>query len=349
MTAQATALELDSDGRFTTPDGAELDVRIGRLHRSVADSPHVTADLVVDHGTWADLVEQDCFHLYVLDQYLTFEPGEDVELRVVLQPRIADELPDSGVEIASRLEDPADPLCRTDSWFLTEAYQLASLTADDGDERTAARGEESESGDDESETGDDEARFGVTTRWAEFFATDGVSSVTDTVREYLEDAGWAYELLDEDLFQFAVVLDEHRQWPMFVHTDDPTGTCLFYAVFPERVPAERRGDAAVTVAARNYERTRGSFGLDPADGEVRFRLAVVPEFESLDYALETTVDAMFGVYDDLAELVATEPRDWAGEDDERDGMDEMTNDETDRIDEMANDEPSAQSDSEDAP
>jgi hypothetical protein len=303
---QTTTLELGADEQFTTRDRSTLDVHLDRLHRPLSsDEPH-TADAVVDTETWAEITDGGSFHTDSLDDPPAFDDDMSVDVRLVLDPGIASRLPNSGVEIADRLDDPEDELCRTWSWFLTEASQTDRLSADDV-----------------LDWGQTE--LSVTTRWKQFFAPEYHETTTESVERYLDEADVTYETLDETLFQFAITLDEHRRWPMFAHTDDYSETCLLYAVFPERVPAERRGEAAELVAAHNYDRSRGAFGVDFADGEVRFRLLLSPTYHSFDRAMEISVEAMRELYDDIDAL--------AGPDTETDGVtdrDSSVDDVTDR-------------------
>jgi hypothetical protein len=291
MDDQKTRLELGADVTFTAPTGATLTLTVDHLTRPVTSDGPVTAICTTDRETWDTITDHDCFHAEVLQPQAGFEPGREIDVRLLLRPSVARRLPDSGVEIADTFDDPEHRLCQTESWFLLGATQTFE----------SAAGFDEQLGEEFAETFTGEV--GVSTDWESVFGYGSDESVTESVESYFEEAGWEYEVVEEGLYQLVVALDDQRQWPVFVAPDDASGSCSLYAVFPDRIPAGRRGDAAALLAAHNYERHQGAFGLDPADGEVRFRLALLPEVESIDYALESTVDAMASVYDDLVGFV----------------------------------------------
>lgn len=284
MSTPETTLELGRDVTFTTLSGDPIEFVIESIHRGVEADDHLTAHFRLDGDTWSLVSEEGWFHLDV-GQYWSFDPDKQIDVRARLRPGLAAGLSESSVEIAERFDDPDDLLCQTESWYATEVTQDMDLSDDsvDFDEMTGT--------------------VGNTTRWEGFFEPAEDFSVTDTVTDFLEDVGWEYEYVREDMIHFTARVDDQRLWPVFVYFDEAGECCLIYSIFPAHIPVQNRGEAAVVLAGHNYDLNWGAFEMDPADGEVRFRHGVMPKYESFEAALQLNIETMEMAYDDISTFV----------------------------------------------
>lgn len=279
MSRDTTQLEVDAPVEVSTPAGERVPVHVERLRRSVATAARVTGTFTVSTDAWRRLVDAGALHLSAVAGLPTFDTEESVRVDAILDPGVAGDLPASGVEIARRLENGEGPLCRSRSWYVTRVQQTTPA---------------------ESGSTDGETTYATTTRWREVFTPAPGTTTSGAVRSLLDRSGRSYDVLDDGLYRFAVTAPSGREWPAFASADDGAGTCTLYAVCPDRVPAEDRPAVATQLAAATDELARGGFGLDPDDGEVRFRVVVRPTVDSLEETLGLVADAVAAV-DDVPE------------------------------------------------
>jgi hypothetical protein len=193
-----------------------------------------------------------------------------------------------GPELEQRLSDPVDPLRHTESWFATGILQQVELPTEfDGIVEPDAA-----------------ASVGVNTVWNEFLDGTGANSVIEQITAFFDDEN-AYERPEEDLVQAEIAIRDDRQLSLYIYADEETRECQIYSVHPKQIPESARPAVSQVLATRNFELERGSFGLNPADGTVRFRLNVSVEEESVVDAINTNLSAMRSVFETIWEL-ATE-------------------------------------------
>ncbi|MCD1261701.1 YbjN domain-containing protein [Paenibacillus athensensis] len=126
---------------------------------------------------------------------------------------------------------------------------------------------------------------------------------------YLQHVGLPAEPLSASLLRIAYA-DEAGAWTMLVLTDEADQVCIVYSLFPTPVPVERRTELAVFLNAENYDLALGSFELDPADGELRFRTSLDVEGDRLSEALFARLfgmnaGIMMRYYAELAERIGS--------------------------------------------
>jgi hypothetical protein len=68
---------------------------------------------------------------------------------------------------------------------------------------------------------------------------------------------------------------EDGAWDLLAVADDDAGAVQLLAVCPLLAPPERRAAVAEAIARASFGMLDGSFELDPADGEVRFRIGLL--------------------------------------------------------------------------
>jgi hypothetical protein len=296
MDESAPVVRLQQQRQFTTLHGRPLTATVGEIRRDGSGAVHAT--LLLDYETWRTAVEQGSFHLDDVAERPSLDTGEDVELRVRLRSAVTPTLPDDLADVTERRSDPTDPLWHTASWFVTGILQTVSLPEELG--LPADLGLPEEFG--AALSGGAAASVGVDTSWKSFFAGDDTpDSVRTYVTDYFDADDWTYDRLEAGLIQIDVTLGEDSGFSVYVYTDDETRECLLYAVHSHSVPEDARATVATLLATRNYELEYGSFGLNAASGEVRFRHHVRPDEESFAEAFDATVSTMSSVFGEISE------------------------------------------------
>ena len=117
-----------------------------------------------------------------------------------------------------------------------------------------------------------------------------MSRVFDVVLEFLEEQGWTYSVLeDREVAQARFGGDGGSSFTFFADARPDRPVLLCYSVRDERVPEERRAAVAELLTRLNYPLLVGSFDMDFADGEVRFRSSVDFEGDEPSAALVRNV------------------------------------------------------------
>lgn len=276
-------VQIDETLQFSPLYGEPLSVAVSEVSRDDGD---VLASFELDYDTWMRAQEGGAFHLDGVSDAPELGPGRRVELRAQLRPALAGTL-DEIDELRGRFVDSGDPVRQTESWFATAIMQAVEMP--DGLDFGAGGA----------------TVMGVETDWDGFFDDDR-EVVRDYVTDHFESQGWEYEFLDDTLIRVEITMGG-RPLPVYIYADQDGRECLIYSVHPKSIPEEERDHVSRLLAMRNYEVERGAFGLNPADGEVRFRLRAFPDRESFGEVLDRNVSAMAGIFDEL----------WArGEDDD---------------------------------
>ena len=276
MDESTDTVQIGEELQFTPLYGNSLAVTVREGSRG--DGQEIFTTFELDYDAWMLACEGGAFHLDGVSDLPEFGPGREVELRAQLRPALARTI-DEVSELRGRFADSGDPVRQTESWFVTAIMQAAELSEKMGSGTATV--------------------LGVETDWEGVFDDD-----REVVREYVTDhfdsQGWEYELLDDTLVRVEITMGG-RPLSVYIYTDQDGRECLIYSVHPKRVPEEERDHVTQLLAMRNYEIERGAFGLNPADGEVRFRLRAFPDREPFGELLDRNVSAMASIFDELWE------------------------------------------------
>jgi len=106
-------------------------------------------------------------------------------------------------------------------------------------------------------------------------------NLLDAVEAYLESESWPYRRVeDRPVIQLSYSGD-HGTWNCYAVSRDEHSQLVFYSVFPDVVPAERRLEVAEYLTRANYGLMIGNFEMDLDDGDVRYKTSVQLEDEAL--------------------------------------------------------------------
>jgi hypothetical protein len=113
----------------------------------------------------------------------------------------------------------------------------------------------------------------------------GTGSLLDRVVAVLEGLEWHVDLDDEHPGGMLLEpSDGDAPWPFVAEVDDEDRQVAFYSLLPDEVPEERRDAVAAVLTHANYGLAVGSFEIDLADGDVRFRTSLALGRAELDDA-----------------------------------------------------------------
>jgi hypothetical protein len=101
------------------------------------------------------------------------------------------------------------------------------------------------------------------------------------VRAVLDGIGWQYDQVDPEIFRAPVQSESGAGWLCLIRLSEDDGLCAVYAVHTERVPEDKRVEAATALAGLNYDLSIGAFELDLSDGELRARVGLHLDDEPL--------------------------------------------------------------------
>ena len=253
-----------------------LEVEVDHL-QLLDDDARVLVRVLLTWGAWGRVHGEGLFHLDGEPEPPGFEAGEQVSL--LLRLRDAVEAPPNLEALGEALARPESPLNHTEAWLATEVMQ--AVDAPEG-----------------------EAELGHRTRWAAPIVSPGeftasAASLRRLVEGFLTEQGFEVTANSPELLSFRADLDDVRQWAVLVRLDAKANACVFFSVHPDEVPASKRPQVALALAATNYRLGLGAFEMDVEDGEVRYRTEVPrPSEEVLGEALRVNLSQMaqmFGV------------------------------------------------------
>ncbi len=166
--------------------------------------------------------------------------------------------------LADQLETEAD-LLRADSWLALTLVQAIDLPGELGEEAHAS--------------------VGCETRWNRPARSDtSADTISAVACRTLAELGCEVTRVDEQLCR-TVVERGGRRWVLLVHGDDAERTCVCWSVYSQLAKPEQRAAVAGFLMEANYELSVGSFEMDPADGEIRFRTSIDVGARALDAEL----------------------------------------------------------------
>lgn len=120
-----------------------------------------------------------------------------------------------------------------------------------------------------------------------------------TAREELEPDGASNQLIYKTMLKFfavdewSVVEDENEpilymnfqgengQWPCLAKAREEEDQCVFYSLYPEAVPEDKRSTIAEFLTRANYGMILGNFEFDLNDGEIRYKTSIDVEGDRL--------------------------------------------------------------------
>lgn len=268
-------LDFDHELVFRTLTGDSLTASVKRLDLTEAEE-RVTCTLSfeVQQDVYRQLIAEEWMGLHAvarsIEADMVFEEDQPIQLRAVLRHSLIKAALHNGTEAEQVLQtllqdsEAGRALRQSESWLITEVKQQVKLP---------------------EEYGAGSLKKGYRTLWAQPAAGQAASvkpqlAMNEIVEGYLSGKEIPYERLSDTLLRLSFT-GENGSWIVLVRTDEEKHLCVVYSVYPELVPEEHRNGMAVFLIEENYDLAVGSFELDPADGELRYRTSIDVENDRL--------------------------------------------------------------------
>ena len=125
-----------------------------------------------------------------------------------------------------------------------------------------------------------------------------MATLYDTIAEFFLDDEWPFTPLANNSVLRTSFQGDNGRWVCYAQPLEEREQALFYSIWEEPVPEERRAAAAESIARANSDLPLGNFELDLERGTLRFKTSIAVGgdrltpalFKHLVYANVTTFD-----------------------------------------------------------
>lgn len=114
---------------------------------------------------------------------------------------------------------------------------------------------------------------------------DRNESLLDTVIAFFTNDDWTFTKLQGQTVLHMAYQGEHGLWNCYAQTRETEKQFIFYSIYPETVPEDKRLPLAELLTRLNYGLIIGNFELDLDDGEVRYKTSIDTTGSALNFQL----------------------------------------------------------------
>ena len=112
-----------------------------------------------------------------------------------------------------------------------------------------------------------------------------MGELLDTARAFFDEDNWPYAQLEgRDTLQLSAQADG-EEWKCFAQAREVQSQFVFYSLYPENTPEDKRSIMAEFITRANFGIVIGNFEMDWNDGETRFKTSIDVEGDRLTPAL----------------------------------------------------------------
>ncbi|NEP05046.1 MAG: YbjN domain-containing protein [Okeania sp. SIO2G4] len=116
--------------------------------------------------------------------------------------------------------------------------------------------------------------------------SDGViNHIYQTVTDFFKAEEWPFLEEEDESILYMNFKGENGEWSCLAKVKEEENQFIFYSLYPEAVPEEKRQGIAEFITRANYGTILGNFELDFDDGEIRYKTSIDVEGDSLNFAL----------------------------------------------------------------
>lgn len=116
--------------------------------------------------------------------------------------------------------------------------------------------------------------------------SDGVSNhIYTTVIDFFKAEEWPFLQEEDESILYINFKGENGQWSCLAKVKEEENQFIFYSLYPEAVPEEKRQGIAEFITRANYGTILGNFELDFDHGEIRYKTSIDVEGDNLSFAL----------------------------------------------------------------
>ena len=103
---------------------------------------------------------------------------------------------------------------------------------------------------------------------------DQSGSLLDAVIAFFTNDDWTFTKLQGQTVLHMAYQGENGLWNCYAQTRETEEQFIFYSIYPDLVPEDRRSSLAELLTRLNYGLVIGNFELDLDDGEVRYKTSI---------------------------------------------------------------------------
>ncbi len=114
---------------------------------------------------------------------------------------------------------------------------------------------------------------------------DRNGSLLDAVIAFFTNDDWTFTKLQGQTVLHMAYQGEHGLWNCYAQTRETEKQFVFYSIYPEAIPEDKRLPLAELLTRINYGLILGNFELDLDDGEVRYKTSIDTTGSTLNFQL----------------------------------------------------------------
>ena len=116
---------------------------------------------------------------------------------------------------------------------------------------------------------------------------DGTSSqlIYKAVINFFKTEEWEFVEAEDELILYMNFKGENGEWVCLAKVKEEENQFIFYSLYPQAVPQDKRLAIAEFITRANYGTILGNFELDFDDGEIRYKTSIDVEGDNLSFAL----------------------------------------------------------------
>ncbi|HIW32090.1 MAG TPA: YbjN domain-containing protein [Candidatus Paenibacillus intestinavium] len=258
------------------------------VHQQQHEQHYITMTIIVKPEQMAQIFQDQWFHVtsHAMLNDVSFESEDDIELKLIVTPSITKQIveleADAEAILLSVIPDtftartiPA--LTQAELWYVAEAMQTISLPPELVHEGRL--------------------RHGFHTIWRqELLHTPPTTNMTEQqgqadadiidsrdsnnglaaqLEKFLAGHHIKYDFHNEQLIRLKLHGDNNVSWTELIRIEEDAELIVLYAIFPRLIEEQHREQLALQLINENYDLINGAFEMDIADGELRFRSALL--------------------------------------------------------------------------
>ena len=110
-------------------------------------------------------------------------------------------------------------------------------------------------------------------------------TISDIVKDFLREDNWNYLQLNDGITLQLTGQGNNGQITCYARSYDQQKQFIFYSLYPEEIPKEKRSAIAELITRINYGMIIGNLEMDFNDGELRYKTSIDVESDRLSPAL----------------------------------------------------------------
>jgi len=277
-----TSVSTSTPAIFQSWSGGSLPVSITSVvHQQQGEQHYITMSIIVEPEQMASIFRDQWFHVtsHAMLNDVSFESVDNIELKLILTPsvtaKIVEQEADAEAILLSVIPDTfiartIPELTQAELWYVVEAMQTVTLPIELAHEGQLRHGFHTIW---RQELLHSPTARNMTTQQEQAdsnFMTNN-DNLSNQLEQLLVNHQIKYDFHSEQLIRLKLHGKNQVSWTELIRIEDDSQLIVLYAVFPILVEEQHREQFALQFINENYDLINGSFEMDIADGELRFR------------------------------------------------------------------------------